>query len=133
MMHGMYAMLICWEPRERISVPMTTENLSLIHIFIAVIAGIVQLVEMVVERFTPSLYASLGIFLPLIAVNLSLIHISSCATTWVVETNRSNSPEKKYINCFIKKSYYLLLLCYIWLYRNFVSFCKADYTYPLKI
>ena len=27
MMHGMYAMLICWEPRERISVPMTTENL----------------------------------------------------------------------------------------------------------
>lgn len=28
MMHGMYAMLICWEPRERISVPMTTENAS---------------------------------------------------------------------------------------------------------
>lgn len=49
-------------------------------IFIAIIAGFVQLVEMVVERFSPSLYASLGIFLPLIAVNcailgLSLIHI----------------------------------------------------------
>ena len=27
MMHGMYAMLICWELRERISVPMTMENL----------------------------------------------------------------------------------------------------------
>ena len=38
-------------------------------LFIAVIAGIVQLVEMVVERFSPSLYAALGIFLPLIAVN----------------------------------------------------------------
>ena len=38
-------------------------------LFIAVIAGIVQLVEMIVERFSPSLYASLGIFLPLIAVN----------------------------------------------------------------
>ena len=36
-------------------------------LFIAVIAGITQLVEMVVERFSPSLYSSLGIFLPLIA------------------------------------------------------------------
>ena len=37
-------------------------------LFIAVIAAITQLVEMIVERFSPSLYASLGIFLPLIAV-----------------------------------------------------------------
>ena len=40
--------------------------LSLI-LFIAVIASMVQLVEMVVEKYSPSLYASLGIFLPLIA------------------------------------------------------------------
>ena len=46
--------------------------LSLI-LFIAVIAGIVQLVEMIVERFSPSLYASLGIFLPLIAVNCAIL------------------------------------------------------------
>ena len=46
--------------------------LSLI-LFIAVIAGIVQLVEMVVERFSPSLYAALGIFLPLIAVNCAIM------------------------------------------------------------
>lgn len=42
-------------------------------IFIAVIAAITQLVEMVVERFTPALYASLGIFLPLIAVNCAIM------------------------------------------------------------
>lgn len=42
-------------------------------LFIAVIAGIVQLVEMLVERFSPSLYASLGIFLPLIAVNCAIM------------------------------------------------------------
>ena len=42
-------------------------------LFIAVIAGIVQLVEMVVERFSPSLYAALGIFLPLIAVNCAIM------------------------------------------------------------
>lgn len=42
-------------------------------LFIAVIAGIVQLVEMAIERFSPSLYASLGIFLPLIAVNCAIM------------------------------------------------------------
>ncbi|MDR3235110.1 MAG: NADH:ubiquinone reductase (Na(+)-transporting) subunit E [Prevotellaceae bacterium] len=42
-------------------------------IFIAVIASITQLVEMVVEKFLPSLYSSLGIFLPLIAVNCAIM------------------------------------------------------------
>lgn len=46
--------------------------LSLI-LFIAVVASIVQLVEMVVEKYSPSLYASLGIFLPLIAVNCAIL------------------------------------------------------------
>ena len=42
-------------------------------IFIAVIASFTQLVEMVVERFSPALYNSLGIFLPLIAVNCAIL------------------------------------------------------------
>ena len=46
--------------------------LSLI-LFIAVIASMTQLVEMVVEKYSPSLYASLGIFLPLIAVNCAIL------------------------------------------------------------
>ncbi len=41
--------------------------------FIAVIASITQLVEMVIEKFSPSLYNSLGIFLPLIAVNCAIL------------------------------------------------------------
>jgi Na+-transporting NADH:ubiquinone oxidoreductase subunit E len=41
--------------------------------FIAVIAAIVQLVEMVIEKFSPALYGALGIFLPLIAVNCSIL------------------------------------------------------------
>ena len=45
-------------------------------LFIAVIAGIVQLVEMIVERFSPSLYGALGIFLPLIAVNCAIMGAS---------------------------------------------------------
>ncbi|MBB6461688.1 NADH:ubiquinone reductase (Na(+)-transporting) subunit E [Flammeovirga kamogawensis] len=42
-------------------------------LFIAVVASTVQLVEMVIEKFSPSLYGSLGIFLPLIAVNCSIL------------------------------------------------------------
>ena len=42
-------------------------------LFIAVIAAFVQIVEMVVEKFLPALYSSLGIFLPLIAVNCAIL------------------------------------------------------------
>lgn len=42
-------------------------------LFIAVVASFTQLVEMVVERFSPSLYNSLGLFLPLIAVNCAIL------------------------------------------------------------
>ncbi|MCU0397735.1 MAG: NADH:ubiquinone reductase (Na(+)-transporting) subunit E [Cyclobacteriaceae bacterium] len=42
-------------------------------IFIAVIAAMVQLTEMVIEKFSPALYGSLGIFLPLIAVNCAIL------------------------------------------------------------
>ncbi len=41
--------------------------------FIAVIASMTQLVEMVIEKFSPTLYSSLGIFLPLIAVNCAIL------------------------------------------------------------
>jgi Na+-transporting NADH:ubiquinone oxidoreductase subunit E len=45
-------------------------------IFISTIAALVQLVEMVVEKFSPSLYNSLGIFLPLITVNCAILGAS---------------------------------------------------------
>ena len=45
-------------------------------IFIAIIAAIVQILEMIIETFTPSLYSALGIFLPLIAVNCAILGCS---------------------------------------------------------
>ena len=42
-------------------------------VFIAVVAAFTQIVEMVVEKFAPALYSSLGIFLPLIAVNCAIL------------------------------------------------------------
>ena len=45
-------------------------------VFVAVIAAVTQVVEMVVERYVPSLHLSLGIFLPLIAVNCAILGAS---------------------------------------------------------
>ena len=66
--------------------------LSLI-MFIAVIAAIVQIVEMIVERFAPALYNSLGIFLPLIAVNCAVMS----GSLFMQERGYSNLGE---VTCF---------------------------------
>ncbi len=44
--------------------------------FILVIAGLVQLVEMVIEKVSPALYQSLGIFLPLITTNCAVLGVA---------------------------------------------------------
>ncbi|MCK9162788.1 MAG: NADH:ubiquinone reductase (Na(+)-transporting) subunit E [Bacteroidales bacterium] len=61
-----------------ISPKLATIDLSYLSfiIFIAVIAAMVQLVEMFVEKTSPVLYAQLGIFLPLIAVNCAILGAS---------------------------------------------------------
>lgn len=56
-------------------VPFGLEYLRYI-VFIVSIAAFVQLVEMIVERSFPSLYQSLGIFLPLITVNCAILGVS---------------------------------------------------------
>jgi Na+-transporting NADH:ubiquinone oxidoreductase subunit E len=58
-----------------ISPDFATVDLTFLNaiVFISVIASMVQLTEMAVEKFSPSLYNLLGIFLPLIAVNCSIL------------------------------------------------------------
>lgn len=53
--------------------------------FIAVIAAIVQAVEMIIDKYSPLLYATLGVFLPLIAVNCAILGTS----LFMVERNHS--------------------------------------------
>jgi Na+-transporting NADH:ubiquinone oxidoreductase subunit E len=50
-------------------------------LFISVIAGFVQILEMVVEKFSPALYASLGFYLPLITVNCAILGACLFAVT----------------------------------------------------
>ena len=49
--------------------------------YIGTIAAMVQIVEMVLDRYMPKLYAALGVFLPLIAVNCAILG----ASLWMVE------------------------------------------------
>ncbi len=68
--HVLKAGALAWLGDEYATMDLSVFSLL---IFIAVIASFVQLVEMVIERFSPALYSSLGIFLPLIAVNCAIL------------------------------------------------------------
>jgi Na+-transporting NADH:ubiquinone oxidoreductase subunit E len=74
-----------------ISPKLATADLSFLTyiLFIAIIAAIVQILEMMIETFTPSLYSALGIFLPLIAVNCAILGCS----LFMQERNFSNVGE----------------------------------------
>jgi len=61
---------LSWIGSEYLSIDLSFLRLIM---FIAVIASMVQLVEMIVEKFSPELYGNLGIFLPLIAVNCAIL------------------------------------------------------------
>jgi len=53
--------------------------------FIMVIAGAVQLVEMYVRKFFPSLYDSFGIFLPLITTNCAILGLCLFINLWGID------------------------------------------------
>ena len=63
---------ISWLVLTYVITPLGLEYLSFI-VFIVVIAAVVQILEMVIDRASPALYLSLGIFLPLITVNCAIL------------------------------------------------------------
>ncbi len=65
-------MIASWAVLKLVIEPAGIGYLSFI-IFIIVIAAIVQVLEMVIDRVSPALYLSLGIFLPLITVNCAIL------------------------------------------------------------
>ncbi len=64
-----------WLAYYYILVPLNLTYLRFI-VFIIIIAAFVQLIEMIIERISDKLYASLGIFLPLITVNCAILGVS---------------------------------------------------------
>lgn len=66
-----------------IGVDATKVDLSFLEflLFISVIAGFVQILEIVIEKMAPALYLSLGLYLPLIAVNCAILGACLFAVT----------------------------------------------------
>ena len=69
------ASVVCWCVYHGLLEPFGLEYLQTIA-FILVIAALVQLVEMVLKKMSPSLYKALGIFLPLITTNCAVLGIA---------------------------------------------------------
>ena len=65
---------LSWTKIDKLN-DLNLEYLSVI-VYISVIAAMVQLVEMILDKYSPILYSNLGIFLPLIAVNCSILGAS---------------------------------------------------------
>ena len=63
-----------WAVLHLVLIPLGLEYLRYI-VFIVVIAAVVQILEMIIDRVSPALYMSLGIFLPLITVNCAILGV----------------------------------------------------------
>ena len=116
--------------------------------FIAIIASMVQLVEMIVEKISPALYGSLGIFLPLIAVNCAILggslfmqeraynHYRSNSLwlrlwNWLVFSNScycSNSRKNTLFSCTCASSW---IRYYIYYYRSYGYWFYELYGYKI--
>lgn len=71
--------VISWALYNYVLLPYELTYLTTI-IFILVIASFVQLVEMVVKRFSPALYSALGVYLPLITTNCAVLQVANDVT-----------------------------------------------------
>ncbi|HXL04480.1 MAG TPA: electron transport complex subunit RsxA [Bacillota bacterium] len=69
------ASVVTWFFRHMILVPLGLEYLQTIA-FILIIAALVQLVEMVIQKTSPTLYQALGIYLPLITTNCAVLGVT---------------------------------------------------------
>lgn len=67
--------VVNWFVYHYVIVPLNLEYLRYI-IFIIVIAAVVQVLEMFIDRLSPSLYITLGVFLPLITVNCAILGVT---------------------------------------------------------
>ena len=69
------ASIVAWSIQTFVLVPLQIEYMQTI-VFILVIAALVQMVEIVLKKVSPSLYQALGIFLPLITTNCAVLGVA---------------------------------------------------------
>lgn len=76
------AAAVCWPIYNYVLVPANIAFMDTL-VYILVIASLVQLVEMIIKKYSPGLYSALGVYLPLITTN--------CAVLGVAQENSNNA------------------------------------------
>ncbi len=71
--------VVCWALYEFVLTPADMKYMDTI-VFIVVIAALVQIIEMFIKKVSPSLYRSLGIYLPLITTNCAVLGLAQIVT-----------------------------------------------------
>lgn len=112
------ASLITYALYYLVLVPLNIEYMELVS-FVLVIASFVQLVEMIIKKYSPSLYKSLGIYLPLITTN--------CAVLYVTRTNISSAYTFKemLVYSFATPFGYMLVLYLFSLMRERLEYAET--------
>ena len=80
------ASLVCYCLYSYVLVPVGITYLKTI-VFIFVIASLVQILEMVLKKFAPALYRSMGVYLPLITTNCAILGVAELNLTSAMVTN----------------------------------------------
>lgn len=78
------AAAVCWPIYNYVLVPANIAFMDTL-VYILVIASLVQLVEMIIKKYSPGLYSALGVYLPLITTN--------CAVLGVAQENSNNASD----------------------------------------
>ena len=73
--------VFCWLVYNYVLLPLGIEFLYTMA-FILVIASLVQLLEMILKRFSPTLYSALGVYLPLITTNCAILGTANSAVVY---------------------------------------------------
>ena len=75
------ATLVTWLTNQYILVPLGLDKFLQTIAFILIIAALVQMVEIILKKISPSLYTALGVFLPLITTNCAVLGVSLTVVT----------------------------------------------------
>ncbi|MBR6692448.1 MAG: hypothetical protein IKL61_00670, partial [Clostridia bacterium] len=72
--------LVTYPIYKYVMVPLGIEYLEII-VFIFVIASLVQILEMVIKKISPTLYSTMGVYLPLITTNCAILGVAELNLT----------------------------------------------------